>query len=456
MDATPRILIYTPAEQRQLIDSSILLGGGYEVETVTHPQAIETWLNTFLDDTVLLIAHPEASAGLSDANDLLKNHPYLPIILISEEYSLTFLKQALEIGLVDYLPSPVIASELMLAIQRGFQRIKSWRESNRSAQILSALTEGVILASLDGRVLMVNQAARGLFEAGEAQLEEKPLSEVFHHPDLIDLFSRQRNYPYRSEITLDDGRCFSAQASLIANIGIVAVFQDITHHKELDRIKTEFVNTVSHDLRSPLTAIYGFVGLIDRVGPVNEQQADFIRHIQASVQHITSLINDLLELGRIEADYDIQMQDVDMVDIVRRSTETLDYQMSEKMQELALLLPQDIPVILGNPNQLQRMVINLVDNAIKFTPPLGKIRVECRAEASQLILEVADDGIGIPLEDQPHVFKKFYRGSNSSENSVGTGLGLSIVKSIVEKHHARIWLESSDAGTTFTVIFPTK
>jgi two-component system phosphate regulon sensor histidine kinase PhoR len=115
-----------------------------------------------------------------------------------------------------------------------------------------------------------------------------------------------------------------------------------------------------------------------------------------------------------------------------------------------------MPVILGNPLHLQRMVTNLIENAVKFSPVMGKISVQCRAEASQLILEVSDNGPGIPLTDQPRIFEKFFRGSNLSASIPGTGLGLSIVKTIVEKHHGRIWLESSPQGTTFSVILPIK
>jgi signal transduction histidine kinase len=102
------------------------------------------------------------------------------------------------------------------------------------------------------------------------------------------------------------------------------------------------------------------------------------------------------------------------------------------------------------------MVINLIDNAIKFTPPLGEISLKCKVETHQLILEVSDTGHGIPLEEQPLVFNKFYRGTNLSADTPGTGLGLSIVKTVIEKHHGRIWLESSPQGTTFTVILPLK
>jgi two-component system NtrC family sensor kinase len=255
---------------------------------------------------------------------------------------------------------------------------------------------------------------------------------------------------------MEDGQVYNAQSSLIPKVGIAVTLQDITHLKELDRIKTDFVNTVSHDLRSPLTAVYGFIGLIDRVGPINQQQAEFINHIQTSLQHITYLINDLLELGRVEAGYDLLKIDFNMKDILRQAMGDLEYQYSEKMQDVVLSVPDDIPVISGNPLHLQRMVTNLIDNAIKFTPPMGRIHVRCTAEAGQLILEVADNGPGIPLADQPHIFEKFYRGSNLSQITLGTGLGLSIVKSIVEQHQGRIWLESSPLGTTFSVILPVK
>jgi two-component system phosphate regulon sensor histidine kinase PhoR len=230
--------------------------------------------------------------------------------------------------------------------------------------------------------------------------------------------------------------------------------QNITHLKELDRIKTDFVNTISHDLRSPLTSIYGFIGLLDRVGPVNRQQAEFIKHIQTSIQHITALINDLLDLNQVEAGYDLQMVEVHMKDILAQSVESLEYQISEKMLEVELSVDDPDPVMLGNPLHLQRMAANLIENAIKFTPPMGKIEIHCKTEASQLILEVSDNGPGIPLVDQPHIFDKFYRGSNMSQITAGTGLGLSIVKTIVDKHHGRIWLDSSPQGTTFSVILP--
>ena len=440
MAATNQILIFSMPGMSSLVDQSELKAAGYEVVPVSQTQAVESWLTTFLADDLMVIVHPSATDALKYSAEILENHPSLPIIIITNEVNTSLLKYALEIGIFDYITYPFDQSDLLQSIKHSLIRQTSWQEWNRFTRILANLDDGIIIVDLDGYLLMINRSARDIFSVGEDQFHGKTADEVLQHPDILDILKPQST-PRQSEITLEDGRIYSAQASLIPEVGIAVVIHNITQLKELDRVKTDFVNTISHDLRSPLTAIYGFVSLIDRVGPINEQQADFIHHIQSSVQHITALINDLLDLGRVEADYDVLMQDVNLKEIINQSIENLDYQISEKMQELVLSIPEEIPAILGNPLHLQRMVSNLLENAIKFTPPLGKINIQCRVETSQLIFEVADNGPGIPLADQPHIFDKFYRGTNISQNTQGTGLGLSIVKSVVDKHHGRIWLE---------------
>jgi two-component system NtrC family sensor kinase len=451
-----QILIYSPPGIEQMVDHTVLIASGYEVVAVTQPQAVETWLSTFLADDLLIIANPSAMDALNYSERILETHPCLPIILITNQPTISSLQQALEIGLFDYLSYPVDSSALLHSVKRSFVRQNNWQEWNRITRVLAGLDEGIFLVGLDGNLIMMNQSARKILAIEEEHIIGKSVGEVVHHPDILDIFKSQNTPPTLSEINLEDGRIFNARTSLIPQIGTAVVLQDISHLKELDRIKTDFVNTVSHDLRSPLTSIYGFVSLIDRVGTVNEQQAEFIRHIQSSVHHMTSLITDLMDLGRVEADYDIYMQDINLRDIIDQSIKNLDYQLNEKMQELVISIPDQVPDILGNPLHLQRMISNLLENAIKFTQPLGKINILCKAETNQLMLEISDNGPGIPFDDQPHIFDKFYRGSNLDQNIPGTGLGLSIVKSVVDKHHGRIWLDSSPAGTSFTILFPIK
>jgi two-component system NtrC family sensor kinase len=329
-------------------------------------------------------------------------------------------------------------------------------ELEKLETILTNIDDGVIVASLDNRLIMVNPTARKVFNLGDANLTGWPVQDVIQHPDLLDLFDENKTHPTRSEIILDDGRTFNAQTALIPEVGLVVTIHDITYLKELDRIKTDFVNTVSHDLRSPLTAILGYVELFDRVGKINDQQREFIRRIQYSVNNITALINDLLDLGRVEAGFDTRKEIVHLPAIIQYAVEGLRSRITEKEQVITLDVPTDLPTTLGNPQRLRQMIGNLVNNAVKFTPNQGKISVQAHEEDGQIIIQVSDNGPGIPLADQPYIFDKFYRGSNVSYDTPGTGLGLAIVKSIVENHQGRIWLNSTpEQGTTFTVVLPT-
>lgn len=454
MTDTLHLLIYTTPESADFLDHSSLIAAGYDVIPITQLKDLEPWLISSPRETILIICHPSPKDGLQASGEVLQAHPITPVVLVTNGMNQSHLKRALKIGLVNYLAVPVKAKQIQNAINQGLTQLRERRAGHDYEQVVSNLTDGFILTDLNAHILLVNQSARNIFNIKEVQIEGKSANEIFYQQDLLDIFKPLRSYPYRNEIPMEDGHIYSAQSSLIPNIGIAVILQDITHLKELDRIKTDFVNNISHDLRSPLTSIYGFVGLIDRVGPINRQQSEFIHHIQTGVQNITALINDLLDLNRVEASYDLQSTEVHFKDLLTQTINALEYQISEKMQDVSLSVPDDLPVVLGNPLHLQRMAGNLIENAIKFTPLMGKIDVRCRAETGQLIIEVADNGPGIPLVDQPHIFEKFYRGSNLSQVTNGTGLGLSIVQTIVDKHHGRIWLESSPQGTTFTVILP--
>ncbi|NJD58530.1 MAG: hypothetical protein C3F13_17250 [Anaerolineales bacterium] len=453
MTDAQQLLIYADPEISYQIDRSALAALGYEINFVSEAEELNTRLAVDYPFT-LILAHPTASTGLDLITRILSDYPKLHVILVTSEVDLALLKRGLELGLVDYLVTPVDLSAMHAAIARAKNLQIARQAETRLEQVIFALQDGFVYADVNHRIQLINPAARQIFNLGDEPLVGKAVNETIFNADFLDIFKPNQRFPNNNEITTEGNRTYCAHSNLIPGWGITVVLQDISHLKELDRIKTDFINTISHDLRSPLTSIYGFIGLIDRVGPINRQQAEFIKHIQSSVQHITALVNDLLELNRLEADYDLQLVEIQMKDILVETISSLEYQSSEKMLEVVLSAPEELPVIMGNPLHLQRMVSNLIENAIKFTPPMGKIDVRCRVEANQLILEVADTGPGIPLQDQPHIFDKFYRGSNLAQLTTGTGLGLSIVKSIVERHCGRVWLESSPNGTTFTVILP--
>ncbi len=345
-----------------------------------------------------------------------------------------------------------LADYAAIAIENALLYGRTEVERAQFETILKEMVDGVVVAGFDHRLLLMNPSARAALQVKQAQVAGQPLEQVIENADVCAFLKGENR---RGEIKLEDGRVFNAHATCIAGVGCVMVMQDITTLKELDRIKSDFVNTVSHDLRSPLTAIMGYVELIGRVGPVTELQSEFIRRIQFGVQSITALISDLLDLGRIEAGFDEQKEVTHLAAVIQFTVDSAQAQAEMKGQHLAMNLDPHLPTVLASPPRLRQMLSNLIGNAIKYTPAGGRVNVRSYGEDGTIVIKVSDTGVGIPAADLPYIFNKFYRASNIREKYDGTGLGLSIVKSIVENHGGRIWVDSKpDEGTTFTIILP--
>lgn len=352
----------------------------------------------------------------------------------------------------------VLSDFAAIAIENARLYATTEQERDTLNTILRDTEDPIIVADEDNNVLFCNPAARRTFSINDHTSQGQPITEAIDNPQIAELFQREARSgrTRRSEIALDDGaRTFNAQLTIVKGVGRVVVMQDISHLKELDRVKSEFVTTVSHDLRSPLTAILGYVEMVQRSGTLTEAQQTFLERIVFSVRSITSLITDLLELGKIEAGFDEDREAVYLRKIVQHAIESTRHQWETKQQQLVVELGTHIPPVLGNPLRLRQMVTNLVENAVKYTPEQGKVEVALDTDGEILILRVTDTGIGIPAKDQPYIFDKFYRADEAIDHFEGTGLGLSIVKSIVESHGGRIWVTSKEGhGSTFTVMLP--
>lgn len=325
-------------------------------------------------------------------------------------------------------------------------------ELNRLETILTKVQDGVIILDTENKIVFVNQGAREALSLDGKELTAKPAIPNLQNSQIIDLLQRGG---VRAEINLEEGRVMDAQVSPIVNVGTVITLHDISVFKELDRAKSDFVNTVSHDLRTPLTTILGYVELVERVGPVTDLQREYIRHVEMSVHNITNLVNDLLNLGRIEAGFDKHKEVVHMDQLIGASCETLKDQLAYKGHGLTVDIPPSMPPVWGNPLLLAQVVDNLLVNSIKYTPPGGHIYIKAEIDSDQMIIKFKDSGVGIPSIDLPFIFDKFYRASNAANEATGTGLGLAIVKSIVENHYGRIWVDSVvSQGSVFNVVLP--
>jgi two-component system phosphate regulon sensor histidine kinase PhoR len=347
-----------------------------------------------------------------------------------------------------------MADYAALAIENAQLYLRSEAERSQLETILTQIENGVIVVDVKNRLMLINKMAQEAFGISNEHLGE-PAEKIFKDPKLLALINLPSDQSKREEIELDDGKVFHAQRTPIEDVGQAIVMQEITHLKELDRIKSDFVTTVSHDLRSPLTAILGYIELIGRAGEVNEQQREFISRVQSSVQQISYLISDLLDLGRIEAGLDTTKEYVEMTKLIREICLSMEGAARAAKVEFQRDIQEHMGQVFGDPVRLKQMLGNLIDNALKYAPIGGQVHLGARSEGDQIILTVSDNGPGIPLSDQPYLFNRFFRASNVPEDVSGTGLGLSIVKSILDNHNGRIWVESQlGEGATFTVVLP--
>ncbi len=323
--------------------------------------------------------------------------------------------------------------------------------------VLRATDEAVIVLDPQMKILLCNPAASAALRIPIEALG-RPITEVVSHRALLDLLFNvaRRRQSQRAEILTHGGRVYNAHLTPVEGVGFVLMMQDITHLKELDRVKSEFLATVSHDLRTPLTTIRGYVDLLEKVGPLNEQQREFVEKVRRSIAHVAAIIGDLLELGRIEADYDLEMEPLHLESLIDAVVDGFRSIAAEKKLTLHWE-PKPLPLIRGNPRRLRQAVENLLSNAVKYNREGGWIAVRADQRDGYIIVQVADSGIGISPDDLPHIFERFYRGKGPGVEEIeGTGLGLAIVKSVVEKHGGRIWVDSQPGkGSVFTFLLPT-
>ncbi len=347
-----------------------------------------------------------------------------------------------------------LADYAAIAIVNAQHYTEAESERSRFKRVFDHIQQPNLLVDDDGRVTYANPAAWELL--GIKAPVGQYLSDLIDNSALLDLLGdTERDGAARGEVSLLDGRIFHAWLKYVDGVGYAISLQEITNLKELDRVKTDAIMTISHDLRSPLTAVLSYVDLITRVGELNEQQADMADKVKTSVQVITNLVSDLLEMGRLEAGLDQQREAISVVDMTRYVVDAVRGRADMKSQNVIVELTEQDTTVLGAPSRLRRVLLNLVDNAIKYTPDGGEVEVSVFRESEQVMVSISDTGIGIDADDLPFVFEKFYRVADVETTHEGTGLGLNIVKTIIEDHDGRIWVDSYPGeGTTFTIVLP--
>ncbi len=349
-------------------------------------------------------------------------------------------------------------------------------EGAKSRAILEGVADGVIVADADGKIVLFNAAAERILELPRAKATGRTTSEMLglygsQARDWMEAVARWAEQPgtYTADeylaARLDIGdRIVSVHLApvLMADefLGTVSVFRDVTAEVEAERAKTEFVSTVSHELRTPITSIKGYVELLlmGAVGILTGDQQHFLSVTKANVDRLTVLVNDLLDISRIESGrMALSPRVMRVEEVVNQVVMEMEARAVAKGLTLRSDVPPALPEVVADPDRVAQVLTNLVVNACHYTPARGEIAVSARVQGDEVHVSVRDTGIGIAPEDQEKIFDRFFRVDDQLvQEEPGAGLGLSIVQSLVEMQGGRVWVESElGEGSTFTFTLPT-
>lgn len=352
-------------------------------------------------------------------------------------------------------------NELARTLTGRLQDMTAEREKLQS--ILSCMMEGVIVLDIHGQVILVNQMARMMFNLpADASVRRMSTVEVSRHPEMQTLIREvlegdSGRAALHRELTLGDDRWFAVNAARLehspqAFLGYVLVFHEVTELKRLEQIRADFVANVSHEMRTPLTAIQGYAETLLHNPPDNPGTArQFLSVVTRHSERLGRLIDDLLALSDLEmGNVNVRMQQVATKPLLERMLELFRDQAGKKHIRIHADVDAGTPDILGDEDRLQQLLINLVDNAIKYTPDRGEVLVRAgfepelhRDEGPRVALTVSDTGCGIPDKDLPRLTERFYRVDKARSRELGgTGLGLAIVKHIAQAHGGDLKIES--------------
>jgi two-component system, OmpR family, phosphate regulon sensor histidine kinase PhoR len=355
-------------------------------------------------------------------------------------------------------------------------------ERNRSSAILRSMVEGVAVIDAQERLVFCNGAFAEILNIKAEKSEGRPVIEVLRNSDLLGLIREVLRGGEGLQIEIVMGfvqqRSFSVTAAPVNPLdagtfgkrypgnptetakpsGAVVVLHDVSELRRLERVRQDFVANVSHEFKTPLTAIQGFAetllaGALE--DPKNNRR--FLEIIREHSARLARLTDDLLKLARMEAGkLEVQFFPVNIPELVEACAETTLLKATRKQIALSIDVPAALPAVRGDASLLHDVLQNLLDNAIQYTSAGGKVDVSAAASGRDVVLTVADTGIGIPAIDQERIFERFYRvDAARSREAGGTGLGLSIAKHIVEAHGGRIWVESEvGLGSKFSFSIP--
>jgi two-component system phosphate regulon sensor histidine kinase PhoR len=410
-------------------------------------------------------------AGLATLLSLLVSHrirrPIEEIRRGAERFARGEFQQSLPVSRIKEIGD---LSETLNAMAQELQKTlsKITEQRNELGAVLSSMAEGVLAMDLEERILGMNHAASVIFECDPKQVQGRTIQEVIRHPELQSLvteaLAREEAVERDVVLYLKEERVLNGHATILRDgegnrVGVLVVLNDITRLRKLENIRKEFVANVSHEIRTPITAIKGFVETLRDGAMQNPQDGErFLGIIQNHVLRLEALVEDLLSLSRIEEETEreeIVLEEKPLKEVLAGALQLCQVKAEPKQIRMELFCSDDVAARI-NASLLEQAVVNLIDNAVKYSEAGKRIWVQVESSPQEVLIRVRDEGCGIEKQHLERLFERFYRVDKARSRKLGgTGLGLAIVKHILEAHGGRVSVESQPGrGSTFTLHLP--
>jgi len=484
----PKVLIVDDEKGLRIGAQRLLEMEGYEVTTAENgTEGIKFGTETEFDIAVIDLKMPDID-GLEVLKKIRRKFPYTVCFIATAYASYETAVEATRLGAHSYIPKPFSPEELIANIKEGYQRrlvnleADKWRrereerllevafEKTRLNTIINSITDGVLVINKEGLAVLYNPAALRFLELSGIAVEEYILDKL--RPEILELYNKllndtsNENKSYTIQIELKPNREFFIEVTASAvrhpgdNVaGVVIVFKDITELKKIEFVKSQFVSMVSHELKAPIAAVYGFLKLFndDSITLTSEQKKDYEIRSMVRLDGLLKMVNDLLDISRMELKtVHREIKKVCLHEVISSILELFQLDINKKGIQVIFEKDASELCIKADNDEISRLFTNLISNAIKYNRDQGIINISLYQSDNYIITEIKDSGIGLKPEDKQRLFSEFFRAKNEkTKNISGTGLGLSIVKRIVDSYSGKIEVESEfGEGTTFKVFFP--
>ncbi len=484
----PTVLIVDDEKGLRNGAKRLLTGEGYNVTTAENgTEGIQYGTTQEFDLAIIDLKMPDIN-GLEVLTRIREKYPNTVCFIATAYASYDTAIESTKIGAYSYIPKPFTPEELIQHLKEGYQKrlllieAEKWKkereerllevafEKTRLNTIVNSITDGVLVVNKEGLAVLFNPSTLRFLELQKIVVEEYILDKL--HPEILDLINKflnaeiaeNKSYTIQLELKINKEFFIEATASPVyhpgANLaGVVVVFKDITEFKRIELVKSQFVSMVSHELKSPIAAVYGFLNLFDddSIKLNEDQRKDYLKRSMIRLDGLLKMVNDLLDISRMELKtVRKEIVSINIPEVIKSALELFQIDIKNKGLEVNFHFENDLNTIKADADEINRLFLNLISNAIKYNNERGQISITIKSSGNFIVSEIKDSGIGLKPEEKEKLFNEFFRAKNEKTKNIGgTGLGLSIVKRIVDSYAGYIEVESVyGEGTTFRVYLP--